>query len=307
LGAVFQITGGGAHAPHAASTPEYEVYALRYATHAARLSAENYLGHDPHGNRSMPLDFYFWVIRNAQRTVLVDTGFKPSLAVKRGRDYFGEPATLLAKLGIRADEIDDVVITHMHYDHAGNLDAFPRARFHLQESELAFCTGRCMCHNAMRGPFEPQDVAQAVFRLFEGRLSFVDGDSELFPGITLHQVGGHTPGLQVVRVATQRGHVVLASDAAHYWDNLRARRPFPIVADVGRMLDAHALIERLADGPDHIVPGHDPLVRSTFRALPGEPDILAIHEAPLEATGALEPDAVRTEAEAADAAVALAN
>lgn len=262
----------------------YEVYALRYATHEGRRSAENYLGHDPHGNRGMPLDFYVWVIRNSQRTVLVDTGFKRELAAKRHRTYFGEPATLLGKLGIDASSIDDVVITHMHYDHAGNLDAYPRARFHLQESELGFCTGHCMTHSALRGPFEPADVAQAVFRLFEGRLAFVDGDAELFPGITLHRVGGHTPGLQVVRVVTQRGHIVLASDAAHYWDNLRARRPFPIVIDVGRMLDAHAAIERLADGPYHIVPGHDPLVRTTFRMLPGESDIAVLHEPPLDAS-----------------------
>jgi len=278
-----------------AAIEPYEVYALRYATHEGRRSTENYLGHDPHSNCGMPLDFYVWVIRNSLRTVLVDTGFKRQLAAKRRRTYFGEPAELLSKLGIDSTTIDNVVITHMHYDHAGNLDAYPRARFHVQESELAFCTGRCMAHGALRGPFEPLDVVQAVFRLFEGRIAFVDGDAELFPGITLHQVGGHTPGLQVVRVATARGHVVLASDAAHYWDNLRERRPFPIVVDVGRMLDAHATIERLADGPDHIVPGHDPLVRTTFRTLPGEPDVAVLHEPPiveraatyaLDATGA---------------------
>ncbi|MBJ9660440.1 N-acyl homoserine lactonase family protein [Burkholderia gladioli] len=281
----------------------YEVYALRYATHEGRRSAENYLGHDPHGNRGMPLDFYVWVIRNSQRTVLVDTGFKRELAGRRRRTYFGEPAELLGKLGIDADAIEDVVITHMHYDHAGNLDAYPRARFHVQESELAFCTGRCMAHGALRGPFEPADVAQAVFRLFEGRIAFVDGDAQLHPGITLHQLGGHTPGLQVVRVATARGHVVLASDAAHYWDNLRERRPFPIVIDVGRMLDAHAAIERLADGPYHIVPGHDPLVRTTFRTLPGEPDVVVLHEPPLAAR---EPASAEADAAADADSAALA-
>ncbi|CAB3764214.1 N-acyl homoserine lactonase family protein [Paraburkholderia solisilvae] len=259
----------------------YHVYALRYATHEGRRSAENYLGHDPHGNRGMPLDFYVWVLRNSQRTVLVDTGFKRELADKRRRKYFAEPTDLLVKLGVDPAAITDVVITHMHYDHAGNLDAYPRARFHVQESELAFCTGRCMEHNALRGPFEAADVAQAVFKLFEGRIAFVNGDTPLFPGITLHHVGGHTPGLQVVRVATPRGNIVLASDAAHYWDNLRERRPFPIVIDVGRMLDAHAAIERLADGPDHIIPGHDPLVRATFPTLAGEPNIVALHESPV--------------------------
>ncbi|MBV7459589.1 MULTISPECIES: N-acyl homoserine lactonase family protein [unclassified Acidovorax] len=258
----------------------YEIYALRYATHEARRSSENYLAHDPHDNKGMPLDFYFWVIRNGQRTVVVDTGFKPALAHKRGRTYFDEPATLLKKLDIDIDSVKDVVLTHMHYDHAGNLDAFPAAKFHVQEEEMAFCTGRCMCHSAMRGPFEPQDVSQAIFRLFEGRLCFVKGSKQLFPGIELHQAGGHTPGLQVVRVATQRGWVVLASDASHYWDNLRSRRPFPIVVSVPDMIQSHERIEQLADGPFHIIPGHDPLVRAVFNTVEGEPNIVALHLAP---------------------------
>ena len=65
----------------------YEVYALRYATHAERRSAANYLGEDPHDNAPMPLDFYVWVIRNPARTLLVDTGFSADMAVRRGRRY----------------------------------------------------------------------------------------------------------------------------------------------------------------------------------------------------------------------------
>ncbi|PLZ01740.1 MBL fold hydrolase [Burkholderia sp. WAC0059] len=260
--------------------PHYEVYAIRYATHEGRRTGENYLGHDPHGNAPVPFDFYFWVIRDASHTVVVDTGCKRRTAQARHRNWFAGPKVLLSRLGIDADDVTDVVITHMHYDHAGNLDMFPRARIHLQEVEMAFCTGRCMCHGALRAPFEADDVVQAVRGLFDGRMCLLDGDSELLPGITLHRMGGHTPGLQVVRVSTARGHVVLASDAAHYWDNLRARRPFPIVASVPDMLDAHGKIESLADGPMHVIPGHDPLVRTVFPSLPSEPDILALHEAP---------------------------
>ena len=131
----------------------YEVYALRYATHEGRRSSENYLGRDPHGNHDMPLDFYVWVIRNSAHTVLVDTGFKRELAAQRHRLYLGEPTQLLSALGIDSALIDDVVITHMHYDHAGNLDAYPRARFYVQESELGFCTGPSMTHAPLRRPF----------------------------------------------------------------------------------------------------------------------------------------------------------
>lgn len=262
------------------SLPHYEVYAIRYAEQLGRRTAENYLGHDPHGNVAVPFDFYFWVVRNVTHTVVVDTGCRRQTAQARRRTYLAEPPALLARLGIAAKDVTDVVITHMHYDHAGNLDAFPQARVHVQEAEMAFCTGRCMCYGALRAPFEAEDVVQAVRTLFDGRMNVLEGDYELLPGVTLHRMGGHTPGLQVVRVSTARGHVVLASDAAHYWANLRTRSPFPIVADVPDMLRAHGAIERLADGPMHVIPGHDPLVRAVFPSLPDEPDIVVLHEAP---------------------------
>ena len=176
---------------------------MRYATHAER-SAANYLGEDPHDNAPMPLDFYVWVIRNPARTLLVDTGFSADMAVRRGRRYLASPVDLLKQIGIAAESVEDIVVTHMHYDHAGNIAAFPKARLHLQEKEMAYCTGRCMCHAAMRSSFEARDVAQAVERLHAGQLVFHDGDAEIAPGVSLHLIGGHTAGLQVVRVATER-------------------------------------------------------------------------------------------------------
>jgi branched-chain amino acid transport system permease protein len=99
----------------------------------------------------------------------------------------------------------------MHYDHAGNLDLFPNATFHIQDREMMYCTGRCMCHPTLRDSFEPADVIGMVTRLFAGRAKFHDGAAELAPGISLHFIGGHTMGLQSVRVLTRRGWVVLAS------------------------------------------------------------------------------------------------
>lgn len=288
------------HAIDDRPAPEYEVYALRYATHSGRRSAENYLARDPHHDIPMPLDFYVWVIRetssqtskDGRRVILVDTGFSAEMAVRRKRTYLESPPDLLRKLGIAAPDVEDIIITHMHYDHAGNITAFPRARLHLQEAEMAYCTGRCMCHDAMRKPFEARDVAAAIERLYSGRVQFADGDREIAPGVSVHLLGGHTAGLQVVRVRTQRGYLVLASDAAHYWDNLRSRRPFPIVLDVARMLDAHHVIEQLADGPDHIIPGHDPEVLRRFPAWNGEANIVELHRPPVmqfDQTAAAEP------------------
>lgn len=259
----------------------YEIFALRFATHEGRSRSENFIFHDDHDHSVMPLDFYFWVVKGKHRTFLVDTGFNAETAARRKRVLIEEPATLLRQVGVEPDDVTDVVVTHMHYDHVGNLAAFPCATFHIQDAEMAFCTGRCMCHDAFKRPFELSDVLTATRLLFSGRLKFHDGDSALAEGLTLHHLGGHTRGLQALRAWTRRGWIVLASDAAHYWANIRNRSPFPIVADVTRMFEAYCRIEDLADGPLHVIPGHDPLVRKVFPTQFGNPNILGLHLDPL--------------------------
>jgi len=259
----------------------YEVYALRYATHAGRHASENFIFSDFHDDVLMPLDFFMWAIKGRDQVIIVDTGFDAETAKKRQRTYLQSPVEMLREIGINADDVTNVVITHMHYDHCGNLMAFPNARFHIQDDEMAYCTGRCMGHEALRKPFEVKDVINAIQCLFEGRLVFHKGNSKLADGIFLHQLGGHTKGLQVVTVPTVRGEIVLASDAAHYWDNIRERSPFPIVVDVEGMLEAHEKIEALADGPYHIIPGHDPKVLEIFPKLPGNNNIALLHVQPV--------------------------
>jgi glyoxylase-like metal-dependent hydrolase (beta-lactamase superfamily II) len=97
-------------------------------------------------------------------------------------------------------------------------------------------------------------------------VKFHDGVGELAPGLTMHRVGGHTDGLQVVRVWTNRGYVALASDATHLYENIETRLAFPLVYDVDAMLAGHETVRQLADTPDHIIPGHDPLVIERYHA-----------------------------------------
>ena len=105
-----------------------------------------------------------------------------------------------------------------------------------------------------------------VRRVYAGRVKFHDGDGAIAPGVTLHHVGGHTMGLQIVRVATRRGWVVLASDASHYYANMEQDRPFPIVYNVGDMVEGWRKAQALADSPAHVIPGHDPLVMERYPA-----------------------------------------
>jgi glyoxylase-like metal-dependent hydrolase (beta-lactamase superfamily II) len=169
-----------------------------------------------------------------------------------------------------------VVITHLHYDHAGNLDLFPRARLHLQDAEMAYCSGRAMTHPHLAAPFDAERVVGMVQNVFRGRVVFHAGDAPLADGITLHLLSGHTLGLQAVRVMTSRGPVVLASDAAHFWANLERGIPFPIVADVPAYLESLRRLRQLAPSLDHIIPGHDPQVLECFPQEAGVPDTVRL-------------------------------
>lgn len=242
----------------------YEVYAVRYG-HSARRSPENFIGGDAH-DVDMPLDYFVWAIVGEKQTFVVDTGFNAESGGRRGREFVLPVADGLRAIGIDPGTVEDVIITHMHYDHAGNNDLFPRARFHVQDCEMQFVTGRCMCHHVLRHSFEVEDVVGMVRRVYADKVRFHDGTSEIAPGITLHHIGGHSKGLQSVRVKTRRGHVVIASDAAHFYRHLDERRVFPTVHSLEGVLEGYDTVERLATSKDHIVPGHDPLVLALYPA-----------------------------------------
>jgi glyoxylase-like metal-dependent hydrolase (beta-lactamase superfamily II) len=244
----------------------YEVLALKYGEMLDRKRADNFIMADNH-DAPGPIDYVVWVIRNAARTIVVDTGFDQTEAAKRGRKVLRHPREALSMVGIDAATVTDVVVTHLHYDHAGTLDSFPAAQFHLQAAEMAYATGPCMCYPHLQKPFTADHICQMIQRVYSGRVIFHDGDAEIAPGITVHKIGGHSRGLQSVRVATASGPLVLASDAAHYYENFEHGRPFPIVADMEDVLKGYATLKRLAGDVRRVVPGHDPLVCTYYPPL----------------------------------------
>ncbi len=240
----------------------FELYAVRYGHHDRNASL-NFIGGDPH-DQPMPLDYFVWAIVGPNSTYVLDTGFDAAMGAKRGRSLVRPVDIGLRAIGIDPATVTDVIISHMHFDHAGNREMFPQARYHVQDVEMAFCTGRCMCYDYARHAFEPDDVVAMVRRLYDGRVVFHDGDSEIEPGLSVHRVGGHSRGLQVTRVRTQRGWVVLGSDAAHFYANFEQYRPFPVVDSVADMLAGYDRMRQLSSSIRHIVPGHDPLVLSRY-------------------------------------------
>jgi glyoxylase-like metal-dependent hydrolase (beta-lactamase superfamily II) len=243
----------------------YELFALRYATRTGRRP-EFFLGGDPH-DVPMDIDYYIWLARSPDHICLIDTGFDECMAGKRRRDFLRDPIESLKLLGVSPQDIDDVILTHFHYDHAGNFDRVPDARFHVQDREMQFATGRHMAHKVFNAPYEVDEVTGLVRMVYDGRVDFHDGEAEITDGITVHHVGGHSHGLQFVRVRTARGWVVLASDVSHFYESYQKCRPLPLVFHVGEMVQGYQRLREMAPSEDHIVPGHDALVMHLYPAV----------------------------------------
>ena len=242
----------------------HEIYAIRYGHHARR-SPVNFIGGDPH-DIEQPIDFFVWAIVGPSGTIVLDTGLDAAMAKRRQREITKPVGEGLTALGIPPDTIGTVILSHLHYDHCGNYDLFPKARYHLQDCEMAYATGRCMCHDIMRVPFEADDVVAMVRKLYAGRVTFHDGTDEIVPGVTVHHIGGHSKGLQCARVKTRIGHVVLAADASHLYAHIDSGRVFPLVYNVGDVVEGYATLKKLATSPRYVVPGHDPAVLLRYPA-----------------------------------------
>ncbi|EJJ29489.1 N-acyl homoserine lactonase family protein [Rhizobium sp. CF142] len=260
---------------------QYHVYALCYAHNGNRRVHDAFLMPQDLHDGPMPIDYSIWIVENRHRRFIVDLGFDPASAQRRNRKLAHHPVEALERIGVQCDEVSDIVITHLHCDHAGNMERFSNATIHVQDAEVAFVASRCMCEDHLRFPYELDHVLNVMRKNFAKQLAFHDGDGPLFPGVTLHKLAGHTAGLQGVRVNTPRGPVLLASDATHYFPNAFNLKPHPITLDVASMIASYRTIMSLVPGPEFVIPGHDPKVRDIYPKLVVSGIVLhALHEAP---------------------------
>ena len=237
----------------------YEIHAVRYG--ALRSSrSELFYRYASYGepDAEAEMAYYFWVLRRGGETVLVDTGFDPLVGARRGRTCIVEPVAALHGLGLEPEAVSTVVVTHFHYDHIGNLAAFPRARLIVPRAELDFWTGPIARRFQFGSHVEEDEIAHVRRAADERRVRTTSGTDEILDGITAIDVGGHSPGQQILVVESEGGRVVLASDAVHFYEELELQRPFAVLHDLERMYAAYDFLDELSGSGAAIVPGHDP-------------------------------------------------
>ena len=242
----------------------YKIYALQYL-HRSSNTRDLYLRDTQ--QRKIEMSYYFWVIQNDDLTVVVDTGVSESVGVRRNRKPIRKPEKLLARIGIRPHQVEHVILTHLHFDHANNLKLFPNATIYLQESELAFWLSKQSQYPIFKDVVELDDIVEIVRRLYNGKVVLTEAHQALFPGIVLHKTGGHTPGLQVVEVDTIKGKAVIASDAVKTFENYQNRIPDPFLTDIPSVLKGYEKIEKILGSSTHMFPGHDSRVMEKYRTV----------------------------------------
>ena len=277
VAAVFAC--GFLHAQANAPAPQYEVYAVRYGVVADFPVSSLVAGAEP--DRKLDIAMMIWVVKGNGHVVLVDSGFyrEKYLAQWKPRDFV-KPSEAIAPLGLKPEDVTDIIISHAHWDHAGGVDLFPKAQVWIQKDEYQYYTGEAWQPDAKldlatpvgrraaaakHGGIDADDMLALVKSNLEGRLHPVNGDDQpVLPGIRCYTGGKHTYQSQFCSVATHAGTVVLASDNMYLYENLEKHAPIAQTLDAASNLRAQDRMKQMAARPDLIVPGHDPAVLQKF-------------------------------------------
>jgi glyoxylase-like metal-dependent hydrolase (beta-lactamase superfamily II) len=193
-----------------------------------------------------------------------------TLAGQRKLESYVNPVDVLSRIGVKGSNVDKVILTHIHFDHAGGIEmfprAFPKAKFYVQKREFDFWTKNPIARRAPSvGITDP--AANKTLASMEGsdRLVIVDGDKKIMPGIELLLAPGHTIGLQTVAVKTAGGRAIVASDCAHIARSFKDDIPSCFITDMVAWLKTYDKLRAKASSLDLIFPGHDVKMPTDYR------------------------------------------
>ena len=246
------------------------IYALKYAGPFNVYAGYNVWQWDMATEEFELENWYLWCIRGHGPTVLVDTGADPELTRSRKRaDRFESPVDVLTRLGVAAADVEHVVLSHLHWDHAGGVHLFPNARFYIQRAEWEFWTVDPI---AKRPPFanlaDPASIDYLTTLDGTDRLCVLTGDRQILTGIECIHAPGHTPGLQAVAADdTASGRAIVGSDCAHTFRNYRFDWPSAFSMDLAACLRSYEKLKAAASSIDVIFPGHDVGMHDNYPAV----------------------------------------
>lgn len=272
MGLVADVTSGTVSmgtsiAQAAGPEPEYEIYACKYGgpiTRKVAIAMWNN-GWDEDGQ----INYYVWVIKAKNgEVIVVDTGSSPAFGAARKIADYVNPVEVLARIGANAASVSKVVVTHMHWDHVGNIEsylqAFPKAKFYVQKREFDFAVKSPLAKRKPVTVLFDHSASKALGDLAgTDRLAIVDGDVNLAPGIDLFLAPGHTLGLQVVRVNTAKGSAIVGSDCAHLFQGYREDTGSAFIMDMPAWIQSFDKVKSKA-ALELIFPGHDVLMYQNY-------------------------------------------
>lgn len=243
--------------------PPYEIYALKYAGPVTSSGAFIMWMQD--WDAEVERNYYLWCIKGPQATVVVDTGISPAMARQRKLAGYVSPTELLQKIGVDADRVEHVIVTHLHWDHAGGVNLFPQAKVYVQKEEFRFWMRDPIARKPAFGFYwdamlRPPIEAAAG----QGRLKLIDGDREILPGIECLLAPGHSVALQAVAVNTSVGTAILGSDCGHFFKNYQHNWPGPLIVDMVAWMRSFDKLKAKVASPELLFPGHDPLMTREY-------------------------------------------
>jgi glyoxylase-like metal-dependent hydrolase (beta-lactamase superfamily II) len=242
---------------------EYNIYALRYA--GPFTSSGAFLMWMKDWERVAERNYYLWCLKGVEETLIVDTGVSPEPAQQRKLPGYISPAEILSRIDVKANEVKHVILTHIHWDHAGGLNLFPHAKIYVQEEEHRFWMEDPVAKRPPFGFYSDETIKAYLNDIDRaGRLVLIRGDQKILPGIECLLAPGHSIALQAVAVNTAKGTAILGSDAAHLFRNYREDWPSALINDMVAWMRTYDKLRARVTSLDLLFPGHDPIMSQNY-------------------------------------------